>query len=353
MWAITRRIWLSLWFSRPARVMLVFIGLSLNGAGAMLVLLFLAATFTIFALVCMVIYPKPWLASRLRRLSRVNTWLGNRSEGSPFCLVLRTFGRDGDAIFSRTGPVSWWAVPASVLGVLTMTAEQVIAVACRGQSLVSRSIADPRALFTPPNVRYEYAEDARWQQAAMKLINDADVIAILIQPTGACRAQRILAEADDLLRDDQAGWRVSVGQRLRYRIYRLVTPLRGDDKLGALLSPGLAWEIQQIRKASRVHRTIVVLPPNHPRSPSHAVARRQAAIIAALLTDRNFDQDQFAMMERRDIPPGTIVVEAGSGGPAYRWFSATALREKERYGTETYRSAIADAISRIRAKNLR
>jgi hypothetical protein len=244
---------------------MAFIGIA-AGAGTFLLVLLPIGMLILFVIVSVFLvlrYRKPRLARIFRRHSAARPKQDTSAVGSrtatPYCLILRSFGRDGDVVFPdplvpkgpadrrpRRNPVPTF--------VRTRTTEQVIALASGDRGLDTRSIVDPRAMFAPRNLDYESAEDADWQVAAGKLINSADAIAILLQPMKERDAARLLRET------------------------------AGPTDPRTLLTPGLIWEISEIKRMDRANLTMLVLPPPS-IDPSYLMARWQAAIILAVLSD--------------------------------------------------------------------
>lgn len=147
--------------------------------------------------------------------------------GREYCVVLRTFGRDGEIILPTRRRFRVF--------VLNLTLEQVVAKAVRRSlDLDTYAIVDQNVRFAPPGPTFMRSSNHDWKSAAGRLISRAHSIVLILTP--------------------------------------------GQD-----MGEGFAWEIEQIAQYGVSSRVVIVLPPYDRDVHAHQEALKQAGVLLASL----------------------------------------------------------------------
>jgi hypothetical protein len=201
-----------------------------------------------------------------------------------FCLILRPFGHDGETFLrqyrlsKRNARRSDQYVYANIL-----TMEQVIASSARqALQLDTYALVDQNRELAPPGPVYMRAPNESWQEAVLPLVQRAHSIILWLAP----------------------------GQDLRASFH---------------------WEVEQIVRAGRQFRTIIVLPPPDQQADVYRQAVSQATILLAALesdTGKVADAAPSHVRHYQDMLGGNTLMakfeppaEAGSDAVLRRWYS--------------------------------
>jgi hypothetical protein len=187
----------------------------------------------------------------------------------PYCLVLRTFGRDGYVLLPRTNRKGRRKLYSS-LNNPTIAAEEVVAAAAQGVlELPTVGIVDQAVRLAPPGPIFQRVSDSEWKTVLSGLIRYARVIVLLLAP---------------------------------------------DQDIGE----GFAWEVEHIRALGRATRVVIALPPPEQDEQKHQAALHRACVLLTILNgDGSADiPDTFSVyeMEERLLPSALTVAYTPSNG---------------------------------------
>lgn len=236
-----------------------------------------------------------------------------------YCLVLRTFGRDGYVLLPRTNRKGRRKFYSNLNNPTVATEEVVAAAAKEILALPTVGIIDQAVRLAPPGPVFQRVSNLEWKPVLSRLIRYARVIVLLLGP---------------------------------------------DQDIGE----GFAWEVEQIRALGQATRVIIALPPPDQDEHRHQAALHRACVLLTILNgDGRADApDTFSVYEMEDrLLPSAITAAYTPSAGIGSWgivpsqipgnFLGRTLRRtlstRRMTSDKVYYSALGEAFRAVRREN--